>query len=193
MFERSGGMAEELLIIRKAQEGDLDAFSELITIYKKLIYNLCLRMLNDRADAQDASQEAFIKIYRGLNTYNGDSKFSTWALKISSNVCIDFIRKRKAQTLPIDDYEFSDKSSPEKSYLITETKKDVEKAVQNLPEKYMIMIVYYHFMNLSYQEISNILNEPMSIVKNRLYRARLMLKQFLTEREGGYDGLQSSI
>lgn len=186
-------MVDETAIIKKAQDGDLNAFSELISSYKKLIYNLCLRMMNDKTEAEDATQEAFIKIYRGLKSYNGTSKFSTWAMKISSNVCIDIIRKRKVQTVPIEDYEVNDDSSPEKAFLELETRKDVERAVQSLPEKYRIMIVYYHFMNLSYQEISNILNEPMTIVKNRLYRARLMLKEYLLKEEGGYNGLQNSI
>jgi RNA polymerase sigma-70 factor (ECF subfamily) len=150
-------------------------------------------MLNDRDEAEDAAQEVFIKIYRNLRTYNGQSKFSTWALKIASNTCIDFIRKRKFQTVPIEDYDFSDEESPEKKYLSSETKEEAMKAIQSLPEKYRIMIVYYHFMNLSYQEISNMLNEPMTIVKNRLYRARIMLRQILYEREGIPNGLQDSI
>jgi RNA polymerase sigma-70 factor (ECF subfamily) len=95
--------------------------------------------------------------------------------------------------VPIEDYDISSDSTPEKSYMSMETKRDKESAVMSLPEKYRIMIVYYHFMNLSYQEISDMLNEPMTIVKNRLYRARLMLKQSLFSGEGDYNGLQSSI
>lgn len=187
-------MADEALIIEKAKKGDTEAFSGLITTYKKLIYNLCLRMLEDRAEAEDAAQETFIKIYRGLKYYNGSSKFSTWALRICSNVCIDIIRKKKARFVPIDDYEFSDGSSPEKSYIASEVRKDVKKAVMALPEKYRLIIIYYHFMNLSYQEISEILGEPMTIVKNRIYRARIMLRQNLDEKEGDLDdGLQYSI
>lgn len=186
-------MNEESLIIQKAREGDMEAFSQLVGLYKKAVFNLCFRMLGDRDEAEDASQEAFIKIYKGLKSYNMQNKFSTWGLKIASNTCIDFIRKRKVQTVPIEDYDISGDSSPEKSYMSYETKKDIESAVKKLPEKYRIMIVYYHFMNLSYQEISNILNEPMTIVKNRLYRARLMLRDSLFEREGGYNGLQDII
>lgn len=187
-------MADEALIIEEARRGDTEAFGILITNYKKLIYNLCLRMLDDRSEAEDAAQETFIKIYRGLKSYNGDSKFSTWALKICSNVCIDMIRKRKAQLVSIDDYEFSDGSSPEKSYLASEARRDIKKAVMALPEKYRIMIIYFHFMNLSYQEISEILDEPMTIVKNRIYRARLMLRQSLDEKGGDPDdGLHYSI
>jgi RNA polymerase sigma-70 factor (ECF subfamily) len=186
-------MTDEALIISRAQEGDREAFSMLISSYKKMAYNLCLRMLGDRGEAEDAVQEAFIKIYRALKSFNGKSKFSTWALKITSNTCIDILRKRKVQTVPIEDYEISDESSPEKQYIASESRRDVERAVKNLPEKYRTMIVYYHFMNLSYQEISDMLNEPMTIVKNRLYRARLMLKQSLFSGEGDYNGLQSSI
>lgn len=185
-------MTEEALIINKAQSGDLKAFEELMGLYKKLVYNLCLRMMNNRDDAEDAAQEAFIKIYRGLKTYNGSSKFSTWALRIASNTCIDIIRKRKVQIVPIDDYEIRDDESPEKHYMADETRKDIENAVKNLPEKYRVMIIYYHFMNLSYQEIANIINEPMTIVKNRLYRARLMLREKLYSKEREYNGLQNS-
>lgn len=187
-------MADEALMIERAQKGDTEAFSGLITTYKKLIYNLCLRMLDDRAEAEDAAQETFIKIYRGLKYYNGGSKFSTWALKICSNVCIDMIRKKKARFVPIDDYEFSDGSTPEKSYIASETRGDIKKAVMNLPEKYRLIIIYYHFMNLSYQEISEILDKPITVVKNRIYRARLMLRQNLDEKEGDLDdGVQYSI
>jgi RNA polymerase sigma-70 factor (ECF subfamily) len=186
-------MVDEALIIKKAQEGDTGAFGELITLYKKLIYNLCLRMLNDKDEAEDALQEAFIKIYRAIKVYNGESKFSTWAMKIASNVCIDLIRKRKAQTVPIDDYDFSDGSSPEKSYIASEASRDIKKAVMELPEKYRIMIICYHFMNLSYQEISEVLNEPMTIVKNRLYRARHMLREVLEDKEGDFSGLQDVV
>lgn len=180
---------EEAAIIKRAQEGDIGAFSELVTLYKKLIYNLCLRMLGDRDEAEDAAQETFIRIYRSLKTYNWESKFSTWAMKIASNLSIDFIRKRKAQMVPIDDYDFTDGSTPENTYIASETRKDIKKAVQGLPEKYRMIIIYYHFMNLSYQEISDILNEPMSIVKNRLYRARRMLRESMNEREGNSSGV----
>lgn len=186
-------MEDEASVIKKAQAGDLKAFEELISMYKKLIYNLCLRMLNDRNEAEDASQDAFIKIYKGLRTYNGQSKFSNWALKIATNTCIDIIRKQKVKTVPIDDYDVSDGSSPEKHYVEYETLKSVEEAIKALPEKYRTVIVYYHFMNLSYQDIASILHVPMTIVKNRLYRARLMLKDKLYKGEVRYDGLQNSI
>lgn len=186
-------MTDEALVIKRAQEGDLKAFEELMGAYKKLVYNLCFRMLGDKDEAEDGTQEVFIKIYRGLRTYDGRSKFSTWALKIASNMCIDIIRKRKVQTVPIEDYEIIDDSSPEKHYMSLETKRDIKKAVQDLPEKYRTVIIYYHFMNLSYQEISDMLGEPMTIVKNRLYRGRLMLRDRLYEREGGYYGLQDSV
>lgn len=186
-------MSDEALIIEKARGGSMEAFGELMGLYKKAVYNLCFRMLGDREDADDACQEAFIKMYKGLKTYNGQHKFSTWALKVASNTCIDFIRKRKMQTVPIEDYDIGSGTTPEKSYMADETRKDIKAAINSLPEKYRIMVVYYHFMNLSYQEISTMLNEPMTIVKNRLYRARVMLKENLFEREGGYDGLQDSI
>ncbi|MDI6617961.1 MAG: sigma-70 family RNA polymerase sigma factor [Clostridiales bacterium] len=190
---------DEGLIIKRAQEGDLDAFEEIIGRYKKSVYNLCLRMLYNRNEAEDVAQEAFIKIYKGLRSYNGKSKFSTWVLKITSNACIDFMRKRKMNTVPIEDYRTSyggiedTSNSPESSYMAYELKKEVEVAVKSLPEKYRMMIIYYHFMNLSYKEISDILNEPMTIVKNRLYRARFMLRNKLMDREKGYNGLQSNI
>lgn len=184
---------DEAQIIKRAQDGDLNAFSELVGSYKKLLYNLCLRMLGDRGEAEEAAQEAFVKIYKGIKTYKPGSKFSTWAIRITSNLCIDIIRKRKMQTVPIDELNIADSSSPEENYLERETKEAVRKAVDALPEKYRIMIIYYHFMNLSYAEISGMLNEPMTIVKNRLYRARRMLRDNLLKGEEGYDELQKSL
>jgi RNA polymerase sigma-70 factor (ECF subfamily) len=172
-------MHDETLLIKKVQEGDIDAFKEIIILYKKPMYNLCFRMLNSREEAEDATQEAFIKIYRGINTYNAKYKLSSWVFKIASNVCIDAIRKRKTYTVSIDDYEIPDKYTPEENYIDSEMKRDVNAAVESLPQIYKEVIIYYHFMNLSYKEISDILDMPMTKVKNRLYRARLILKQKL--------------
>lgn len=185
-------MEDESLIIKKAWEGDLEAFSHLVNSYKKVVFNVCLRMLFTREEAEDAAQETFIKVYKAIRTYNGQSKFSTWILKIASNTCIDIIRKKRMQTVPIEDYEIRDDRSPEESYIKLEQRKAVENAVKKLPEKYRIMIIYFHFMNLSYQEICDLTGEPMTIVKNRLYRARLMLKDKLYEKEEESDGLQHS-
>lgn len=190
-------MYDEAILIKKVREGDIDAFKEIVTLYKKPIYNLCFRMLNSREEAEDATQEAFIKIYRGINTYNGKCKFSSWAFKIASNVCIDAIRKRKTYTVSIDDYEIPDEYTPEENYIDNEIKRDVNTAVESLPQMYKEVVIYYHFMNLSYKEISDILDEPMTKVKNRLYRARLMLRQkldntILNERDDT-DGLQRDI
>lgn len=188
-----GDVENEISLIRRASDGDTDAFAGIVGIYKKPIYNLCLRMLYDRGEAEDAAQKTFIKLYRSLRKFDENKKFSTWVFRIASNVCIDMIRKRKVKTVPIDDCDLPGGESPEKSYIASESRGDIRAAVRQLPEMYRQVIVYYHLMNFSYQEISDLLGEPISIIKNRLYRARLMLRKNLTDKEGGYDGLRDGI
>jgi RNA polymerase sigma factor (sigma-70 family) len=169
-------------LIGECLSGKQEAFSELVTRYKKLIYSVVYNMISDKQEISDISQEVFIRIYKALDRYNPEYKFSTWSVKIATNYCLDVLRKRKVDFVPIE--EMTDISSndetPEDTYINKERKLLIHKAVQELPDKYRIPIVLYHQNNLSYEEMSEVLNEPMTIIKNRLYRARLILRERLT-------------
>lgn len=169
-------------IIKMCLDGDTDAFEELIFRYKKLIFNTAYRMMGNREEAEDITQEVFIKIYNSLSKYDPEFKFSTWALRITSNLCVDWLRKRKGETIPIEEvYDLKDDGlTPEDEYISKERQKRVQAAIDKLPDKYKELIVLFHHRNLSYQEIMNITGETLTIVKNRLYRARQMLKDELS-------------
>jgi RNA polymerase sigma factor (sigma-70 family) len=168
-------------LVNKCLSGEQEAFSEIVTRYKKLIYSVVYNMISDKQEVNDISQEVFIRIYKSLNRYNPEYKFSTWTVKIATNLCLDTLRKKKFDSVSID--EMIDVSSsvdtPEGKYIKKEKSERIRKAIAELPDKYRVPILLFHQNGLSYEEITGILNEPMTIVKNRLYRARLMLREKL--------------
>lgn len=168
-------------IVERILKGDSNAFSEIVNRYKKAVFSLCYRMIHNQEEAEDLAQEVFIKAYNYLNKYNPEYKFSTWILKIATNTTIDFIRKKKVETLPLDE-EISTKqegASAETIFFHHQNKKSIEDAIKALPIEYRALIVLFHQNGLSYNEISDHLNIPLSKVKNRLHRARNILKESL--------------
>ncbi len=138
-------------------------------------------MINDKEEVSDVSQEVFLRIYKALDRYDPKYKFSTWAVRIATNLCLDMHRKKKADSTPIDEVrDLSDgMDTPEESYLQKERSERIRRAIQELPEKYRTPIILFHQNGLSYDEMTKVLGQPMTIVKNRLYRARLMLREAL--------------
>ncbi|MFZ5968217.1 MAG: RNA polymerase sigma factor [Bacillota bacterium] len=168
-------------IVQRILKGDGELFGELIDRYKNAVYSLCYRMVGSQEEAKDLAQEAFIKAYHSLDKYNPEYKFSTWILKVATNLCIDYLRKKKVQTMPIDERLSMpyDTASAEDMYLHKQNQKEIVNAIEELPEEYKILILLYHKEGLSYQSICDTLDLPMSKVKNRLHRARSMLKERL--------------
>lgn len=172
---------EDYELIKYCLSGNQDAFAELVSRYKNLVYSVILRMVNDHEEANDLAQEVFIKVYKNLDKYSPEYKFSTWIMRITTNLVIDFRRKKKQETISMDDMEYEPASleTPEGSYIKKEQKNLVNLAIKSLPDMYRIPIVLYHQQGLSYQEIGDIIGEPLSKVKNRIFRGRKMLKENL--------------
>ncbi|NLK87885.1 MAG: sigma-70 family RNA polymerase sigma factor [Clostridiaceae bacterium] len=168
-------------LIQKCLAGQQEYFEELVTRYKKLIFSVVYNMINDKEEISDISQEVFIRIYKALDRYNPEYKFSTWAVRITTNLCLDIHRKKRVNSQPIEEIEdFSDGvDTPETCYLQKERSERIRRAIQSLPEKYRTPIILFHQNGLSYEEMTKVLGEPMTIIKNRLYRARLMLREAL--------------
>lgn len=178
--------------IKECLGGNNDYFEVLVTRYKNLVYSLILRMINDTEEANDLAQEVFIKIYKNLDKYYPDYKFSTWVIRITTNHVIDYRRKQKQETVSSDEMEFdiAGEDSPETDFIKKERSKKLSQVVGDLPDMYKIPIVLYHQQGLSYQEIADITDEPLSKVKNRIFRGRKMLKEsILSMREGEAYGL----
>ena len=168
-------------IVDNILQGDSSGFQELVARYQKPVFGICYRMLRQREEAEDVSQEVFIKAYRYLKQYNHEHKFSSWILKIATNTCIDAIRKKRLDTLPLDEEIKTNQEdvSAERAFLQEEAHREIESAIAALPPDYRMVILLYHHQGQSYQEIAEGLDIPMSMVKNRLFRARKQLKESL--------------
>jgi len=174
-------------IIKTCQEGDPNAFSELVSRYKNLVYSIILRMVADKEEANDLAQEVFIKVYKNLDKYYPEFAFSTWIMRITTNHVIDTRRKKKHQTISLDERQdlVLGELSPEVRYIEKERAQNLKQIVENLPTMYKVPIILYHQQGLSYQEIANVIEEPLSKVKNRIFRGRKLLKADLLSMEEG--------
>lgn len=176
--------------ILQVLKGDQDAYGEIVEIYKDKVYQICYRMLGNRHEAEDIAQDAFIRAYININSFNIDLKFSTWLYRIATNLCIDRIRKKKpdyyldaevAGTDGLTMYsQISSKSDmPEKELESLELEESIQREILKLPDKYRSVIVLKYIEELSLIEISEILNLPIGTVKTRIHRGREALRKQL--------------
>jgi len=180
-------------LVRRTLEGEREAFSVLIRKYQKQIYSLTYRLTNDPEDARDLAQEVFIHIYKVLHKYDQKRRFFSWMYKVASNVCYNAMRKGKAQQeVPLDKViEFSPLVArrdvqPEEYYERRETQELVRQAVAELPDKYRLPLVLRYMEDLSYRQIAEIMDLPLTTVETRLYRGKALLQKRLQAKgEGG--------
>lgn len=176
-------MEAELELVRQAAHGSTEAFEQLVLSYQNQVYNLALRMAGNPEDALDLSQEAFLKAWRGLASYRFDSAFSTWLYRLTSNVCIDFLRRQKKQkTIPLQvtdesgeerDLSIPDTApGPEESMMARAEREQVAEALRNLEPEYREALTLRVINGLSYAEIAGILGIREGTVKSRIARAR---------------------
>lgn len=176
---------EEILSLFRS--GDQNAaFQALVTTHGKAVYNIALFTLNDDVLAEDASQDAFVKIYRNLNKFEGGSKLSTWMYRIVKNVCYDHLKKR--HTEPMDEYTETrlvdpDAYSPEEAYLRDTKHSRVRRAVGRLPEGQRMAISLYYFQQAQYDEIAEIMGQPLGTIKSYIHRAKRSLEKMLAPME----------
>lgn len=168
-------------LIEECLNGDKNAFSELVSRYKRLIYSVAYKFSRDNDEVNDLAQEAFLKIYKSLSKYDSQYKFSTWSVKVATNICLDHVRRKKLKSISLDELEnvVGRNNSPEEYYLRKEKSQVLQNAIDELPEIYRVPIVLYHQKGMSYKEIAETLGKPMSIIKNRIFRARHALKEML--------------
>jgi len=166
--------------------GDQDAFTELVERYKDAVQNLSYRMLSNTTEAEDVTQETFVRAYTQLATYKPVHKFSTWLLSIASHLAIDQLRRRRFLTLPLEDVpllewvaDFS--AGPEETALEGEQQDEIQAYLKRLPSKYRAVIVLRYWYDFSYEEIASALNLTSPLVKARLHRARELLARYMKE------------
>lgn len=175
---------EDLQLIRRCLAGEKEAFEPLITRYKRLVYSVALNALRNREEAADVAQEVFLKVWSNLWRFDPQYPFKAWIARITLNHCINLNQKKNPQVgWNDDDMErmATAEGMPETETIGKEKRDAVRQAIDKLPEMYRIPIMLYHQQNLSYEEICEVTNSPMSIVKNRIFRARKILAGSLAE------------
>lgn len=177
-------MEQEKLWVAQALRGDQRAFMRLVDAYKTPVYNLCYRMLGHAAEAEDAAQETFVRIYTHLKAYDPQQKLSSWILSVASHYCIDRLRRRRIRWLSLDDLVQTrplagDAAREEETVMERESCAEVRDMLQTLPADYRLVIVLRYWQDLSYSEIAQVVGSTESAIKSRLHRARRMLAERL--------------
>ena len=154
------------------------------------MFSIMLKMVRNKQEAEDLTQEAFMKAFSSLATFNDEFAFSTWLMKIASNNCIDFLRKRKLRMYSIHEpIQYKDEKieidipdhepSPERNLIQSERSRIIEDAINELPQRYRYVIILRHKEEKSYEEIAEIMNLPLGTVKAQIFRAREILNKRL--------------
>jgi RNA polymerase sigma-70 factor (ECF subfamily) len=180
---------DEKVLVAKSKRGDKAAFEELVRQFSRYVYTTAFFILRDTHEAEDASQEVFVKVYLSIKGFRGLSSFKTWIRKLTVNTCIDKLRlhsKTKDKKVSLEkiteEYEvvftkFS--QSLEKSFFNKETVKEVLKIMVSLDESYRIPLILRDLQDYSYREISELTNKPIGTVKTNIHRARKIIKDKL--------------
>jgi RNA polymerase sigma-70 factor (ECF subfamily) len=183
-------------LIEKAISGRESGFEELVHRYQRQITSYIYRMLNNYDASLDVTQEVFIKVYNSLEKYSSEYKFSTWLYRIAHNAAIDYMRRNSVfnQSLDVEtkdgSYQLqieSGQPNPEQERERSEWRREIESVVKCLPSAYRELIVLRHAQDLSYDEIAEVTGLPLGTVKNRLFRAREMMREIFIER--GFEGI----
>lgn len=176
--------------IKQVIKGDQDAFGEIVELYKDKVFQISYRMLGNRHEAEDVAQEAFLRAYINIHSYNPNKKFSTWLYRIATNLSIDRIRKKKpdyyldaeiggTDGLTMYAQLSSDAVSPEDEVETLEMQEWLQREIMALPPKYRAAIVLKYIEELSLKEISDVLDLPVGTVKTRIHRGREALRKQL--------------
>jgi RNA polymerase sigma-70 factor, ECF subfamily len=187
-----GDVVHERATIKAVLSGDSNAFQNLVETHQTRVYGLALRMLGNEREAEDAAQDAFTQAYTRLGSYNPEWRFKTWVMTITSNLCIDRLRRRKIEPMAFADYapnsnisgedaverDFaSDAPGPDAVAIQRQRTQAVQALLNDLPAEDRGMVVMFYWHDQSYEEIAKALNTSVSAVKSRLFRARQKMAQ----------------
>ena len=185
MAQTAGVQADEKALIRAAQEGDQDAFGQLVRAYDKSVLRLAMNLLHSPEDAQDVYQEAFLRVYRNLNSFRFDCSFHTWLYRIVTNLCLDHMRKRKVRREessqvegldgPVDRMDTFQESradgDPQRSLFSGELRQGIKKALSELTVRERMVFELRHYQGMKLRDIGETLGTTEEAAKNCLFRA----------------------
>ena len=179
-------MIDEDVCIERARQGDADAFARLVETYQGQVYRLALRLCGSAADADEIAQDALLAAWRGLPRFRGESRFSTWLYRLTSNAAVDHLRRGKHQNdnVPLEtaDAAADTAPTPEQVSERAETQQQVRTALLELTPEYRQVLVLRHMEELSCEEIGFVLRLPAGTVKSRINRAKAQLREILLRR-----------
>lgn len=191
---------DDLTLVRRARAGDQRAFGLLVERYQKKVYAVALGMVKDAEEAMDVSQEAFVKVHRYLDRFKGDSSFYTWLYRITTNTCIDVLRRRAVISQESVEYDDSVQldlaeanlgalgsqvdASPARSALRRELGEKLEEALAQLPEKHRAILLLRELEGMSYEDLARTLDIPKGTVMSRLFHARAKVQRLLADYLG---------
>lgn len=183
-------MTNESEWIQAAREGDRAAFGRLVETYQTPVFNLAYRMMGNRAEAEEAAQEAFLRAYVHLDSYDPERSFSTWLLSIASHYCIDRLRRRRIDWLPLEEEiaepEGLAKPSPNPESVVAQREREawIQRLLGRLSPTDRAAITLHYWYDCPYTEIAEVLDLTVSAIKSRLYRARRALAEMMEEGNG---------
>lgn len=179
-------------LIEASQKGDIESFEKLISNYQKKVFNIAFRMMQNYDDAYDVSQEVFIRVFKAIKKFRGQSSFSTWLYRVTTNACLDELRRKKNsknvisldQEIQLEDGEVffqieDNRLTPELAAEENELVNVVREAITKLPDDYREVIILRDIQGFSYKEIAHIKECPQGTIKSRINRARKALKDIL--------------
>ena len=175
-------ITDEVDLVMKATEGDERAYGKLVAKYQSRLYNFVRSMVRNEEIAEDITQESFVKAFFSLKKLQNAGSFKSWLFRIANNNTLDYLRKKKIQTVDVDDHvreSYVDTASPEKGAIKSSRSKHIREALGKLKQDQRSILVMCDLQGFSYQEISESLSIPFGTVQSRIYYARKKLKEFL--------------
>lgn len=172
---------DEVVLVQRTLAGDTGAFGELVDAYEKVLFNTALRMVNDREEARDLTQTAFLKAYRNLESYDPKHRFFSWIYRILMNETLNLLARRRPN-VALDERLVARERRPDEQAETNEIGAIVEEALMELTPDYRQVVILRHFLQFSHREIGDLLHVPEKTVKSRLYTARQQLGGILQRR-----------
>ena len=179
--------AREKTLIQQVQNGDLEAYGEIIQAYQDSVFSVCLRILGNSQDAEDLTQDAFLRAYRNISHYDPFRPFGPWMRVLAANLCYNHLNKARLDRTPLDDERYQAREDfgkgPEKMMELSQEHRELYQKIWQLPGNQRIALELRHFQGLSYQEMAQALDLPLNTVRSHLYRARQKLAELLEEEQ----------
>ena len=173
-------------LVARARQGDEAAFEQLVLKHQRYVFNLAYRVLGDYAEAEDVTQEAFVRTWRGLSGFRGQAQFTTWLYRIAHNLCLNRLpelRQELLQIEPLEEVLVNPDPSPTDLFDTQEQMAFLHAQLDRLPKQYRLVLTLRYLQHLSYDEIAAVLDVPMGTVKTHIHRARQLLSERLRQWE----------